>query len=456
MRSRWGTVAAVLAVLAAYVYIGSGRTWAFRRVPWQRTEQQSFTERYYASLTEGFLRGRLDMPYEPDPRWKNVVNAYDFAARDAHGLAWEMWDASFFNGRFYLYFSPVPVLLFYLPFRLIGGGYPPDSLAATFFLSWAFLMSVAFARGALAGRALHVPFPLWVLLIGLGNIAPYMLRSVRAYEVAVAAGTAMTATFAWAVLRWMESKRAKYAVWMSVWLALAIATRPNFIVLLLVAAVLLWRHRRATLLALIPLAAVGGAGALYNYARFSNPFELGMTYQISYAPMWRAAPCSLCGVPEAIRLVNNVVHYLFWAPRFGSEFPYVALQPHALDRSVSYAGGAEEIVGIAALSPLTLLGSFLALALLLRRGANGHGPRAAIAVMAAAWVILLGLSTCRWVTARYALDFMFLMTVASAVCIEEALSLIAPHVRTRLLATVLAAIALFPIVTAALLAFTPR
>ena len=455
MRFRWGTVAAVLVVLAVYVHIGSGRTWSFRRVPWQRTPEQSFTERYYAALAEGFLHGRLDMPYAVDPRWKHVTNAYDFAAREAQGMAWEMWDASFFNGKFYLYFSPVPVLLFYIPFRLIGGGYPPDSLAATFFLAWGFLLSVAFARRALAGRALHVPFPFWVLLIGLGNIAPYMLRSVRAYEVAVAAGTAMTATFAYMLLRWIESKRTRDAVWMTFWLALAIATRPNFIVLLLVVAVLLWRQRRAMLFALIPIAVVGGAGALYNQARFSSPFELGMTYQISYAPMWRAAPCSLCGVPEAIRLVNNIVHYVFWAPRFGSEFPYVALQLHALDRSVSYAGGAEEIVGIAALDPLALLGAFLALALLLRRGGNEPGTRAAIAVMAAAWVILLGLSTCRWVTARYALDFMFLMTAASVVCIEETLRTIAPHVRTRLLAVVLAAVALFPIVTATLLAFTP-
>ena len=444
MLSRWSTVAAVLAVLAAYVYFGSGRTWSFPRVPWERTHQQRFTERYYAGLAEGFLRGRVDMPYPVDARWKQVANAYEFGARDAHGLGWEMWDASFYNGRFYLYFSPVPVVLFYIPFRLIGGGYPPDTLAATFFLSWAFLASVAFLRRAEARRS-----TLWVLVIGLANVAPYMLGFVRAYEVAVAAGMAMTATFAYMLRRWYESEQTKYAVWAGVWLALAMATRPNLIVLLVLFVFVLRKHRRALIAALIPLLVVGGTMMLYNYARFSNPFELGMTYQISYAPMWRAAPCSLCDVPTAIRFVNNTVHYVFWAPRFGSEFPYVVLQKSALDPSVSFAGGAEEILGVAALNPLTLLGTFVAVALL-RRG--GH-VRAALAVMACAWLILFGLATCRWVTARYALDFMMLMTVASAVCIEEARALLAPQ---RALSALLAGVAVYAIAIGVLAGFTPR
>jgi hypothetical protein len=443
MLSRWSTVAAVLAVLAAYVYFGSGRTWAFPRVPWQRSHEQQLTERYYAGLAESFLRGRLDLPYPVDPRWKHVTNAYDFAARDAHGLAWEMWDASYYNGRFYLYFSPVPVILFYIPFRLVGGGYPSDALAATFFLSWAFLASVAFIRRAEAR-------PTWILLVGLGNVAPFVLGFVRAYEVAVTAGMAMTAMFAYALLRWFQTNATRHAVWAGVWLSLAMATRPNLIVLGVLLPIVLWKHRRALLFALIPLVVVGSAMMLYNYARFSNPFELGMTYQISYEPMWRAAPCSLCDVPTAIRFVNNTIHYVFWAPRFGSAFPYVALQQHALDPSVSFAGGAEEILGVAALNPLTLLGSFVALALLLR---TERGTRAAVAVMGGAWLILFGLATCRWVTARYALDFMLLMTMAAVVCIEQALALLAPHVRTRALRVVLVGVAAYTIATAVLLGF---
>jgi hypothetical protein len=171
--------------------------------------------------------------------------------------------------------------------------------------------------------------------------------------------------------------------------------------------------------------------------------------------MWRAAPCSVpCDVPTAIRFVNNAVHYVFWAPHFGGAFPYVGLQKHVLDPAISFAGGAEEILGIVPLDPLVLLGTFLALALALRRTRNEPGVRAALFVMSAAWTIVAGLSTCRWVTARYSLDFMLLMTAASAVCIEEALGMLAAHVRTRTAAAALAAVAVYSIVTGLLLGLT--
>lgn len=445
MASRWTSAAAIVAVLAAYVWFGSGGTWSFRRVQWQRAEGMGFTERYYAGLTEGFLRGQLALPYDVDPRWQQVTNAYDFDARGRQGLSWEMWDASLYRGKFYLYFSPVPVLLFYLPFRLLAGAYPPDSLAATLFASWVFLVCVAFARRAL--RETRVPFAVWVLLIGLGNVVPLVLQSVRAYEVAVAAGTAMTASFAYALLRWTETSAPRYAVWMGLWLGLAIATRPNLILLLLVALYVVWKRWRAAVLALIPLAAIGIAVGVYNYARFDNPLELGMTYQISYAPMWRVPPCSLCSAPEAIRFVNNVVHYVFWAPSFVSEFPYVQLQPHALDPSVSFAGGAEAVGGVVALNPLTLLGTAIALVLALRREG---APNAATRVMAGAWIVLFGLATCRWVTARYALDFMMLMTVATAVCVEQGMALLV-DVRMRMLAVFVSVLAAYSMVVGVLL-----
>jgi hypothetical protein len=216
-----------------------------------------------------------------------------------------------------------------------------------------------------------------------------------------------------------------------VWLALAIATRPNLAVLLLVA---VWVLRRSLRWAAIPLALVGVVMALYNYARFGNPFELGMTYQISYVPMWRVAPCSLCDVPTFIRFINGIVHYVFWTPRFASEFPYVSLQNHVLDPAVSYAGGAEPVLGIGALNPLVLIATFLSVTQRDRLKPVLHG----------AWLILFGLATCRWFTARYALDFMMMMTAASVPFIDDA-------VVTWRAKIVTVAIALFAIATSVLL-----
>jgi hypothetical protein len=460
MSTRVSTALAALGVLAAWFYFATGRSFRFESIPPANAIVEPANDRfgpYYPALAEGFLHGRLDMPYEADPRWKDVVNAYDQKARAPHGLEWEMWDASYYNGRFYLYFSPLPVLLFYIPIRLLTGAYPVDAQVAFLASAWALFACVAFARRALAGRPFAVPCAIWVLLIGLGNGLPFLLRDVRAYEVAVVTGMAMTASWAYFLLHWTESGATRHAVWMSVWLALAIAARPNLVVLVAVTAFVVFRHRRAALAAVVPLAVVAIGLMTYNYLRFADPFELGMTYQISYEPIWRHAPCSLCDVPELLRFLNNLQHYVFWPPRFVSEFPFVSLQNNALDPAVSYAGGAEPIGGAGSMNPLVLVGSAVGLLFALVRGEGSPGLRAAIRVLAGAWLVLLALSTCRWVTARYALDFMLLLITASAVCIEHGLARLAnADVRVWPLRLLTMALAVFSIAVGVLLGFAAR
>ncbi|HYO77453.1 MAG TPA: hypothetical protein VE010_13410, partial [Thermoanaerobaculia bacterium] len=132
------TAAAVLFVIFTYAFFGSAGTLEFRRVVPERT--------YYGNLTEGFLRGQLNMISGAEPEILRLENPYELKQRE--GLAY-LWDASLYNGRYYLYFSPVPILLFVLPFRVTSGGLPSDELSAAFFFVWAFLASVAFAWRAL-------------------------------------------------------------------------------------------------------------------------------------------------------------------------------------------------------------------------------------------------------------------------------------------------------------------
>src|SRR5437016_13548598 len=157
----------------------------------------------YASLAEGFFRGHLYMAYQPDPRLMALPFPYDYKGRE--GKVDYVWDASYFNGHYYLYFSPLPTLIFYMPYRLLRGAYPRDALAAAVFSAWAFLAAVAFARRALAltGRRSLIPFPIWILLIGFGNVALFHLMDIRIYEAAILAGTAMSATWAYALVRYV-------------------------------------------------------------------------------------------------------------------------------------------------------------------------------------------------------------------------------------------------------------
>ena len=435
---RLPAILAILVVLAAYGFFASGGTYSFRRIGWE--------DSLYASLGEGFFRGQLSMVHQPDAALMAMPFPYDYKARE--GKVGYIWDASYFDGRYYLYFSPLPVVSFYMPHRLLRGAYPRDNLAAAVFGAWAFLAAVAFARKALAlrGRALHVPWPVWILLIGLANVTCYLLVEIRIYEVSILFGAALTATWAWALARYVEKPTIGRAVWMSVWLALSIAARPNLGVLLFVAAAVLWLNAKARLrtfaLAGIPLAITFIALVAYNVARFGQPFEFGTTYQLTFVPMQGLRVCSLCTLGELSRFGNSLMHYLFWAPTIRADFPFVNMQFATPDPKTSFAmPGSEQVVGVFPLVPLAMLGTLFAVLLALLRRRADAGTRVGMQMMAAAWLVLLGISTCWWIVSRYSIDFMFLMAAATVVCVESGLAFLATT-GIRMLPLRIAAIAL--------------
>ncbi|MEA2338708.1 MAG: hypothetical protein QOE82_2715 [Thermoanaerobaculia bacterium] len=438
---------AILFVLAVYAFFAGGGKFDFRRLgTWQETN--------YASLAEGFLRGHLYLWVIPDPRLTALPYPYDFHVRGAIDYR---WDTSYLNGHYYLYSSPLPVLLVYLPLRLLRGAYPPDSFVALIFSAWAFLAAVAFARRALRDRPLHIPFALWVLFIGLGNVAAFVLVMIHMYEIAILTGMAMTAMWALALLRYNESPTPSRAAWLALWLALSIAARPNLGVLLVVTAFVIKRSRKTIVAFLAPLAVVAIAMLWYNAARFGDPLEFGVRYQLTHVDMAGRKVCSLCTLPELSRFANNLGHYLFWPLHFRSEFPFLDAMPARLDPAVSWptpGNMTEQIIGIAPLAPLMMLGTLIAILLALRRGVSDLATRSSLQVMAGAWLIIFGLSSCWWIVARYSLDFMMLMSATSVVFIELALTRLRfGTVRFAPVRATIIALACYSILTGILLGF---
>src|SRR3954469_14545508 len=74
--------------------------------------------------------------------------------------------------------------------------------------------------------------------------------------------------------------------------------------------------------------------------------------------------------------------------------------------------------------------------------------------MFGAWLTLAALSTCWWVVARYSLDFMVLMSVATAVCLERGLVLLEQSgLRTFFLRLTVVILATYSILLGLLLGF---
>ena len=437
------TAAAVLFVLAAYAYFASAGTWEFRRIP-------VFWWSYYANQAEGFRRGEVSLAERPEQELLALENPYLFEQR-ANLVAY-MWDASLYKKRYYLYFSPVPVFAFVMPFRLVAGKYPNDDLSAVFFCAWAFLAMVAFLWRA------GIRSSLWVLLAGVGTIVPFFLLEIRVYEVAAACGLAMGATWAYTLLRFLQVPSPRAAAVMGLFLGLTIATRPNLIVLLPIALFALWKQsRRIVAFALVPVLAIGLAYGIYNYARFDSPFETGMSYQLTAIPMQNETPCRLCNRSELTRFVNTLLHYTLYPPKFFSEFPFVDMRMNDVDQKVSFPVLPEQVAGIFAVTPVTMLGTALGALLILARHAASPPMRAAALLLAGAWLVLLALSTCRWLTARYSLDFYALMVLGTIVATEHALTWLRQlDVMTRPIRAVIVLLACYSIVTGLLLGFKGR
>ena len=170
----WGVAAAVVAVLLAYVWIVTAGTW---------TRWPTYTA-YHQKQADAFRSGQLHLHDVPDPRLMALDDPYDPVANKPYRLH----DASLYNGRYYLYWGPVPALMLAGVNTIPGVRHVPDQV-----------LVFACSAGALGFAALlllhvrrrHFPdapawsVPLGVLTIGLATPAPFILGRASVYEVAV-------------------------------------------------------------------------------------------------------------------------------------------------------------------------------------------------------------------------------------------------------------------------------
>ncbi len=281
---------------------------------------------YYNLLTDGFLSGHLYMAVKPDPA---LFSADPAVRAGAHTLL----DASLYHRHYYLYFGVVPLLLVFLPWKLLTGHGIPPNFAALLFATAGFLLALALLARIRRRHFARAGPLLWSVVIvatGFCTLAPEALRHAMFYEVAI------TSAFAFAMLFFYAAERAlsepeHAGRWLALAgsaCALAIGSRANlaFSVLLLPPlAWMAWRRipeadgRRPSLVRLgtaagAPAAAGLALLALYNVLRFGNPFEFGHSFQVGSNPN---------GFPFALPFLwHNLRIYFFSLPCISRYFPF--------------------------------------------------------------------------------------------------------------------------------------
>jgi hypothetical protein len=377
---------------------------------------------YYNLLTDGFRAGKASLAVEPDPGLLKLADPYEPTHQEL-----KLHDASFYGGKYYLYFGAAPALVWFLPFKLLTGHASSDNfgvalLAAAGFLTWT----------ALWRRILRRHFPaagpggtvVVVGLLGLATMVPVMLRRAGFWEVPIAGAYFFNALYCTGVYRAVVSSRrtASWLVVASLALGFAIASRPgNVFAALGLGLVALWLAARTTgwvararrlAAAVVPVSGCILAVMAYNYVRFDSPLEFGTTYQLAGHNMRTWRMLDWANVPI------NVYHYFLSPAQFSVYFPFFEVIGPAPFQAPAGYYGVENVYGVLPNLPVTLLG----VAVLFLAAPRVRAGRGALAAWAGALLLAFVASL---PASRYMVDFVPFLTALAVLGIlagEEALA----------------------------------
>lgn len=420
---RWTERALLLAVC---VIVGWFYTWTVRSSgdPWEFGEEQ---RDYYNLLIDGWLDGQLHLKVDVPDALLQLPDPYDPRLRPP-GLG--LHDASFYEGKYYLYFGAGPVVSLMLPFRALTGTDLPQAVAVLAFAYSAFLASVALW---LALRRRYFPASgAWVMVacvltLGLAGLGPMLLRRPQVWELPIAAACCFAMLALLCIWRALHAETARRRLgWFAgagLGLGLAIASRPTYLVASPLLAVPLWFWWRAdsrapwreAASAAVPLACVGTLMALHNYLRFGHPLQFGQAYQFSLDYESKVEHFALRYVPF------NGWRYFFSAAEWSRYFPFI--QPAEVPAKPPGFGGHDDVYGVMANLPLAWLALAAPLALrgrsALERGRLAAWLGAAGVLFAAMALLLL----CFFGSiARYMLEFtpaLMLLATVGVLAVER-------------------------------------
>jgi hypothetical protein len=336
-------------------------------------------------------------------------------------------DASFYHGKYYLYFGVVPAVFFFLPYIALTGQDPGENIAVLVMVAAGFLLYWRTYREA--ERRYFPGLSAWVrgcllLLLAFGAVTPILLMASGFYEIPIAGGFLCLAALWLSLFHAWHSER-RTGLWLGLASAaagLAVGCRPTCLLALPVVALAaagLIRQRpagarlRLAAAAVLPVGLIGLALMAYNYARFDSPFEFGLHYQVNEM-IASGVPLSR---PEY--LWANLRWYYLRPPALSPYFPYV-FPMNAQVRPGRYYGS-ETIQGQLLISVMLMLCG----AWLLRLRATGKRlpeilRNFLLLLLAAFLCLFLGVAFFGFRADRYMVDFqgtlILFLALAGASC----------------------------------------
>lgn len=372
----------------------------------------------YNKLVDALLSSRYALLETPHRYLEQLSDPYDMKEREKKQFGY-LWDTAYYKGQYYVYFGIVPVVSVLLPYRLLTGSYldldyPILGFCILFVLGLYGIYSWVVKR-CFRGISFGLYWSGLLLLVSSLNLT-WCLRRTLVYELAITSGICFAV---WAVYFMLlaESSRGRllFLFLSGTCGALAVGCRPTMVFVSIISVTVLltgYKYKETAVsrrpavdfcLFLLPYLLVGFALMKYNYERFDDPFEFGITYQLTTEN--RAVGIPLLGFYG--RLLS-ILSSLFTFPALDMEFPFIHLQSPVLP----YNGvilNSDMVLGVFAYPVM----AFIVLIPVFRRQIRERGqflmPMLISCLTAAAGICLTASAFA--VTNRYLTDYLYLAAV---------------------------------------------
>jgi hypothetical protein len=283
------------------------------------------TSNDYIQLGEAFLHGQTALLEQPGPELKALANPYDYQQRLNTPYH---WDASYYEGKYYLYWGPVPALVFA---AAEGLAHAPPSASFMVDLAYIGLSLILLIIFFLISRrffptAARYSQGLFTLLALVNLPFLFLLGNPQIYHTSIIFGQFFLLL---GLLGWILYDTLGKAAWLILaglgW-GLAIGSRVNLAVSVAIYVIfaVIWFGRESGWKPswkkegslLIPLSLCMAGLGVYNFERFGNPFETGQKYQLTI-PTAHSTYFSISYLP------TNLYTYLIYPINLAGKFPFV-------------------------------------------------------------------------------------------------------------------------------------
>jgi hypothetical protein len=302
----------------------------------------------YEQLFDALMKHQLRLDVEPSPALAEMLNPYDWAARDELGVSY-LWDRAYFEGSYYCYFGIAPVLLVYYPFYFVTKAVP-SAQTVCFIMSFITVFVIAALTVKIQKLFLKEVnlflLAFSIITVEFGSLVFMVQSSADFYYTAVQSGILFLALFLLTTLTAYEKKtvgsKCLFFALSAVSLVFLVLSRPNMALFALMGIpvylnVLLNKDfsakikLRQVLSFAVPVC-IGAAFVMwYNYARFGNVFEFGSVYQLTVHDVHEYSL-------SAALILPTFYYYFIKQPEIIGELPYLKISFVNIIKEMNYNG----------------------------------------------------------------------------------------------------------------------